>query len=146
MKVPRALNVLVRFKPDLNLMKPCGLSGQSCTRGVEVKWMKLADGTSRPPALVGSPFATGGTAVAYHACLKGTQPDEVIELQTSPEAARNSYIPIVVSGNLKGRVMYWSTIFDGRKSGLRSSAGMSAITQGMKPTRFSRKSGCTVDG
>lgn len=101
-QAPANLTVLVRFKPDLNLMWPGGIGGQSYTWDADNKWIKLEEPSGRFSALIGSPLATGGTAVGYHAYLPNEHPDETIELQISPGQAKNSYIPIVVTGGIKG--------------------------------------------
>jgi hypothetical protein len=99
---PADLRVFVRFKPDLNLMWPGGIGGQTYTWDAEHKWIRLAEPTDRFSALIGSPLAKGATAVGYSSYLTNEHPDEVIELHISPEDAKRSYVPIVVVGGIKG--------------------------------------------
>lgn len=99
---PAPLRVFVKFKPDLNLMWPGGIGGQTSEWNPENKWISLSEPTGRFTAIVGSPLAAGATAVGYHAYLTNEHPDEVIELQVSPSEARSSYIPIVAAGGIKG--------------------------------------------
>jgi hypothetical protein len=101
-QTPATLRVFVRFKPDLNIMWPGGIGGQTCSWDAENKWIKLAEPTDRFSALVGSPLAMAATAVGCHSYLTNEHPDEVIELQVNPEEAKHSYIPIVVTAGIKG--------------------------------------------
>jgi glycogen debranching enzyme len=101
-KSPRAMRIFVRFKPDLNLMWPGGLGGQTYTWDAKNRWVELAEPTNRFSALIGSPFAVGSTAVGYHAYLSNEHPDEVIELYVSRSDAEQFYIPIVTAGGIQG--------------------------------------------
>lgn len=101
-KAPRAMHIYARFKPDLNLMWPGGLGGQTYTWDEKDKWVELAEPTNRFSALIGSPFAVGSTAVGYHAYLSNEDPFEEIELNVSREEAQQDYVPIVVSAGIQG--------------------------------------------
>jgi len=101
-KAPRALRIYVRFQPDLNLMWPGGLGGQTYTWDEQNKWIGLAEPTNRFSALIGSPFAVGSTAVGYHAYLSNQHPFEEIELNVTREEAKQDYIPIIVSAGIQG--------------------------------------------
>jgi Mannosylglycerate hydrolase MGH1-like glycoside hydrolase domain len=99
---PRAMRIYARFKPDLNLMWPGGLGGQTYTWDEKNKWVELAEPTSRFSALIGSPFAVSSTAVGYHAYLSNEHPFEEIELDVSHEEAQQDYVPILVSAGIQG--------------------------------------------
>ncbi len=101
-KAPAALSVYVRFQPDLNLMWPGGIGGQSSLWDEKKKWVTISEPTNRFTALIGSPGAAGSTAVGYHAYLSSEQPDEVIELRVNPEQARRFFLPIVIAGGIQG--------------------------------------------
>lgn len=100
-KAPRAMRIFVRFKPDLNLMWPAGLGGQTYTWDAKNRWVELAEPTNRFSALIGSPFAVSSTAVGYHPYLGNEHPDEVIELHVSRSDAKRFYIPIVTTGGIQ---------------------------------------------
>lgn len=99
---PRAMRISVRFKPDLNLMWPGGLGGQTYTWNEQNRWVELAEPTNQFSALIGSPFAQGSTAVGYHAYLSNENPFEVLELNFTPEEAKQNYIPILVAAGIQG--------------------------------------------
>lgn len=101
-KAPRALRIRVRFKPDLNLMWPGGLGGQTYTWDETHRWLELAEPTGQFSALIGSPFAQGSTAVGYHAYLSNENPFEELDLNVSPEEARQNYIPILGAVGIQG--------------------------------------------
>ncbi|HKS73662.1 MAG TPA: GH116 family glycosyl hydrolase [Terriglobales bacterium] len=101
-KTPRAMRIYAHFKPDLNLMWPGGLGGQTYTWDENNKWLELAEPTSRFSALIGSPFAVGSTAVGYHAYLSNRHPFEEIEFDVTREEANQDYIPIIVSAGIQG--------------------------------------------
>lgn len=101
-RAPRALHVYARFKPDLNLMWPGGLGGQTCTWDEKNRWAELTEPTSEFSALIGSPFATGSTAVGYHAYLSDQNPFEELELNVTPEESKQYYIPILAAAGIKG--------------------------------------------
>ena len=102
-KAPAAMSVDVHFQPDLNLMWPGGIGGQSCEWNENKKWVAIAEPTNRFSALIGSPLATSSTAVGYHSYLSTEHPDEVIELHVNPEQAKGAYLPIVVAGGIAGK-------------------------------------------
>lgn len=97
-KAPATMRVFVRFKPDLNLMWPGSIGGQSATWIADRKWVELSEPSARFSALIGSPAAVGSTAVGYHSYLTNQQPYETIELHVRSEEAKRSYVPIVVAG------------------------------------------------
>lgn len=99
---PRAVRIFVRFKPDLNLMWPGGLGGQTYTWEEENRWVELAEPTGQFSALIGSPYAEGSTAVGYHAYLSNANPFEELELNVTPEEARQYYIPILAVAGIRG--------------------------------------------
>lgn len=99
---PCALRIYARFKPDLNLMWPGGLGGQTYTWDKNNKWIKLAEPTDQLSALIGSPFANGSNAVGYHVYLTDQHPFEELELNVTPEQAKQYYIPIVATAGIKG--------------------------------------------
>lgn len=101
-RTPRTLHVYVRFKPDLNLMWPAGLGGQTYIWDAKNKRLEMGEPTGRFSALIGSPFAIASTAVGYHPYLSNEHPFEVIQLQVTPKEARRYYIPIVTTGGIKG--------------------------------------------
>ncbi len=99
---PRPLRIYARFTPDLSLMWPAALGGQTYDWDAVHKRMLLAEPTGRFTALIGSPFATGSTAVGYHPYLTTAHPNQVIELRVTPRAARRDYIPIVAAAGIRG--------------------------------------------
>jgi len=101
-RAPRILNIRVRFRPDLNLMWPGGIGGQSAGWDAENRRIQLTEASGRFSALIGSPMSMDSTAVGYHAYLPDQQPYEEIGLRITPEDASNSYIPIVVTGGIRG--------------------------------------------
>jgi hypothetical protein len=109
---PRALHISVRFKPDLNLMWPGGLGGQTYTWDEENRWVELAEPTSQFSALIGSPFAEASTAVGYHAYLSNENPFEELALYVTPEEAKQYYIPIVAAAGIQGIYEAQSTYND----------------------------------
>ena len=98
----RAMRISVRFKPDLNLMWPGGLGGQTYIWDEKNRWVELAEPTSQFSALIGSPFAEASTAVGYHAYLSNENPFEELELHVSPEEASQNYIPIIAAAGIQG--------------------------------------------
>ena len=100
-KAPGAMRIFVRFKPDLSLMWPGGLGGQTYTWDAKNKWVELAEPTNRFSALIGSPFAVCSTAVGYHPYLSTAYPNEVIELHVTRSQAKQFYIPIITSGGIR---------------------------------------------
>ncbi len=99
---PRTLHIYARFKPDLNLMWPGGLGGQTYTWDEKNRWIELAEPTNRFSALIGSPFAQDSTAVGYHAYLSNENPFEELQLNITPEEAKLNYIPILVAAGIQG--------------------------------------------
>jgi hypothetical protein len=95
------MHIKARFRPDLNLMWPAGIGGQSVTWDGDKKWVQLSEASGRFSAVIGSPFAAASTAVGYHAYLPDQQPYEEIELAVSPDQAKVAYIPIVVAGGIR---------------------------------------------
>jgi hypothetical protein len=100
-KTATALRVFVRFRPDLNLMWPGSLGGQTVAWNKEKGWMELSEPSANFSALVGSPAAVGSTAVGYHSYLTNDQPYEQIELRLAAENARREYVPIIVAGGIR---------------------------------------------
>ncbi|MFN7994744.1 MAG: GH116 family glycosyl hydrolase [Bryobacteraceae bacterium] len=101
-RAPSTLRIRACFRPDLNLMWPGGIGGQTAGWDASKKWVQLSEASSRFSALIGSPLATASTAVGYHAYLPDQQPYEEIELVVTPEQARSSYVPIIVTGGIRG--------------------------------------------
>lgn len=99
---PRSMRIFVRFKPDLNLMWPGGLGGQTYNWNAKRKWMELAEPTNRFSALIGSPFAVGGTGVGYDPYLSNEHPFEVMDLHVTEQEENKFYIPIITAGGIQG--------------------------------------------
>lgn len=95
------LRVFVRFRPDLNLMWPGSVGGQTITWDAKKGWMELSEPSGNFSALVGSPAAIGSTAVGYHSYLSNNQPYEQIELHLDTKAAGQEYVPIIVAGGIR---------------------------------------------
>jgi Glycosyl-hydrolase family 116, catalytic region len=93
------LRVFVRFRPDLNLMWPGSVGGQTIEWDPKQRWMELSEPSGDFSALVGSPAAIGSTAVGYHSYLSNDQPYEQIELRL--DTARQEYVPIIVTGGIR---------------------------------------------
>lgn len=102
-KAPATMRIFVRFKPDLNLMWPGAVGGQTYAWDAEKKSIRLEEPSHRFSALVGSAAAVGSTAVGYHSYLTDEQPYEAIELRVTPEEAKNSLIPIVVTAGIRDK-------------------------------------------
>ena len=116
-KAPAAMRVFVRFKPELKPMWPGSLGGQYWRWEPEKKAFQVLDSTDRYSALIGSPAAVGGTAVAYHFWLPGEAPSETLELHVTPEEAQRSYIPILVSAGMP-EVYDAAAMYQGLQKGL----------------------------
>ena len=101
-RAPRTMHIRAQFRPDLNLMWPGGIGGQSVAWVAAKKWIELSEPSGRFSALIGSPVATSSSAVGYHAYLQDQHPYEEIALTVTPEDARKSYIPIVVTAGIRG--------------------------------------------
>jgi hypothetical protein len=95
------LRVFVRFRPDLNLMWPGSLGGQTVAWNKEKGWMELSEPSDKFSALIGSPAAIGSTAVGYHSYLTNEQPYEQIELLLAAEDSRPKYVPIIVTAGIR---------------------------------------------
>ena len=100
-KTPAALRVFVRFRPDLNLMWPGSIGGQTAVWNGEKKRVELAEPSVNFSAVIGSPAAIGSTAVGYHSYLSDEQPYEQIELHLSAEDAKRLYVPIIVAAGIR---------------------------------------------
>ena len=100
-KTTTPLRVYVRFRPDLNLMWPGSIGGQSITWNQEKRWMEMSEPSGKFSALVGSPAAVGSTAVGYHSYLSNNQPYEQVELYLDAETAKRDYLPIIVAGGIR---------------------------------------------
>jgi hypothetical protein len=100
-KSSAALRVFVRFRPDLSLMWPGALGGQTVVWNREKRWMELSEPSTKFSALIGSPAAVGSTAVGYHSYLSNEQPYEQIELRLAPEDSGREYFPIIVTGGIQ---------------------------------------------
>ena len=99
---PRTLRIYARFKPDLNLMWPGGLGGQTYTWDETHRWIELAEPTNQFSALIGSPFAHGSTAIGYHPYLSNENPFEELDLNVTPQDAQQNYIPILGAAGIQG--------------------------------------------
>lgn len=97
------LRIFVRFRPDLNLMWPGSIGGQTVTWDAKKLWMELSEPSGSFSALIGSPAAIGSTAVGYHSYLSNDQPYEQIELGLDAKAARQEYVPIIVTGGVRNK-------------------------------------------
>jgi hypothetical protein len=100
-KTTTPLRVYVRFRPDLNLMWPGSIGGQSIIWNQEKRWMEMSEPSGKFSALVGSPAAVGSTAVGYHSYLSNDQPYEQIELHLDTETTKQDYVPIIVAGGIR---------------------------------------------
>ena len=100
-RAPKTMHIRARFRPDLNLMWPGGIGGQAAAWVSGKKWLELSEASGRFSALIGSPLAASSTAVGYHAYLPDQQPYEEIALTVTPDEARHSYIPIVVTAGIR---------------------------------------------
>ncbi len=100
-KTSTALRVFVRFRPDLNLMWPGSLGGQTAAWNKEKRWMEVSEPSANFSALIGSPAAIGSTAVGYHSYLTNEQPYEQIELRLDAEDVRREYVPIIVTAGIR---------------------------------------------
>ena len=94
------LRVVVRFRPDLNLMWPGSVGGQTVAWKQEQRWMELSEPSDRFSAVVGSPAATASTAVGYHSYLSNDQPYEQIELRLDGKDISGGCVPLIVAGGI----------------------------------------------
>ncbi len=101
-RAPAAMRIFVRFRPELNLMWPAGLGGQTAAWDAAGKRIVLGEVSRRFSALIGSPMASGGTAVGYHSYVTEQQPYESIEIRVTPEEARRFYVPVVTTAGIRG--------------------------------------------
>jgi hypothetical protein len=92
------IRVFVHFKPDLNLMWPGAIGGQTAIWNPGRQWVELSEPSGQFSALVGSPNALSSTAVGYHVYLSHDQPDEQIDLRLDPKQSKD--IPIVIAGGI----------------------------------------------
>ena len=97
------LRIFLRFRPDLNLMWPGSIGGQTATWDAKKKWMELSEPSGNFSALIGSPAAIGSSAVGYHSYLSNEQPYEQIELRLDPKTARQEYTPLIVTAGIRGK-------------------------------------------
>ena len=97
------LRIFVRFRPDLNLMWPGSIGGQTVNWDAQKRWMELSEPSGNFSALIGSPAAIGSTAVGYHSYLSNQQPYEQIELRLDPKGARHEYVPLIVTGGIRDK-------------------------------------------
>ncbi len=95
------LRIFVRFRPDLNLMWPGSIGGQTVNWDAQKRWMELSEPSGNFSALIGSPAAIASTAVGYHSYLSNEQPYEQIELRLDPKAERQDYVPLIVTGGIR---------------------------------------------
>ncbi len=95
------LRVFVRFRPDLNLMWPGSIGGQTVAWDAKKEWMELSEPSGNFSALIGSPTAIGSTAVGYHPYLSNDQPYQQIELRIDAKVARQEYVPLIVAGGIR---------------------------------------------
>jgi hypothetical protein len=100
-KTAAPLRVIVRFRPDLNLMWPGSVGGQTAVWNPKKKWMELSEPSAGFFALIGSPAATSSSAVGYHAYLSDDQPYEQIELRLDPKDVQHKFVPIIVAGGIR---------------------------------------------
>jgi hypothetical protein len=98
---PAALRVFVRFRPELNLMWPGALGGQTCSWDPQRKAVWLGETSNRFSALIGSPAAVASTAVGYRPNLSEHDPFQTLELRVPAEEARRSFIPIAVTARVR---------------------------------------------
>jgi len=101
-RAPAPLRIFAKFRPELDLMWPAGIGGQSSSWSEEDRWIRLSEASGRFAALVGSPAASASTAIGYNPYLTDRQPHEVLELRVTPEQAEASFIPIVVAATVPG--------------------------------------------
>jgi hypothetical protein len=95
------LRVFVRLRPDLNLMWPGAVGGQTAVWDLKNKRIALREPSDNFSALIGSPAATTSSAVGYHAYLSNEQPYEQIELRLDAQATHSEPVPIIVAGGIR---------------------------------------------
>ncbi len=93
------LRVYARLRPDLNLMWPAAIGGQTSAWEAEKKWLRLAEPSGRFSAVIGSPAATGCSTVGYHAYLTPESPYESSELRLTRDAPS---AVLVAAGGIRG--------------------------------------------
>ncbi len=99
---PRPLRITLRFKPDLNLMWPAGLGGQSYDWDAGRHWLRLSEPSGRFSALIGSPFAVTSSAAGYAPYLTSAHPNEAMVLRVTPGEAQRYYVPIIAAAGIRG--------------------------------------------
>lgn len=100
-KTTMPLRVFVKFRPDLNLMWPGAMGGQTSIWNSKKRWIELSEPSGNYSAVIGSPAAVGSTAVGYHAYLTNDQPYEQIELRLDPNTTQGEGVPIIAAGGIR---------------------------------------------
>ncbi len=95
-----ALELWIRFEPNLIPMWPAGLGGQYTLWLEELKAYFIGEGSKKYTGLVGSPFARKLSNTPGHQL-----PDEPMKfsIPVSQELASTSYIPVIVTGTMEGK-------------------------------------------
>lgn len=101
-QAPAAMRIFARFRPQLDLMWPGGIGGQTSAWEPRSRSIRLAEATGRFEALIGSPNATSSSAVGYRPYLTDEDPYESLELRVTPEEAKRSFIPVIIAGGIRG--------------------------------------------
>jgi glycogen debranching enzyme len=96
------LHIEVSFRPDLDLMWPGGIGGQSYDWDANRHAFVLQESSGKYSALVGSPAATRHALPANYAEPWNADRRLSLELEISPEAASQHYYPLVVACTIPG--------------------------------------------
>ncbi len=96
----RPLSITAKFVPDFKPMWPASLGGQHTSWLADEKAFALTDGTGKPTALIGTPSVSAFTEFMDHSLVGG---EMLLRIDTTPEQAKRSLYPLVVSMSLEGQ-------------------------------------------
>jgi glycogen debranching enzyme len=94
----KPLTIKALFAPDFQPMWPASFGGQYSYWVKQDKAFGLTDAMNLPTALVGSPAATAYTEFVGHRLASG---ETEFEMRVTPDEARSSLIPVVMSLGMK---------------------------------------------
>jgi len=96
----RPLTITISFVPDLKPMWPGGLGGQSADWSNDLKAFVISESRRKFNGFFGCPAATKGVATPAHQLASGALR---FDIKVDPNAARQSYYPLIIAGGVNGR-------------------------------------------